>query len=105
MTVPSWIAPNAELAEPRVKRFAERIAKHVGLEISEFWAAEPTLHDVEDREGNRWLEAWFCLRLDGCADLPMSKINGWRKTIEAWNDNYDPSTDRTEVLLSARVLN
>ena len=106
MTIPSWLAPNAEIAEPRVKKFAERISKYTDAEIIDFWPTEPTIHVVEDLEGNRWHEAWFCLQLKGeFAHFPMTEINTWRKTIQCWHVEYSEHHQCTNVLLSGRVLN
>jgi len=101
MTIPSWLAPNAELAEPRVKKFGERIAEYVNADIVDFWAAEPTTHDVSDIEGNQWIEAWFCLQLKGVIPrLPMCTINRWRKTIHCFHAEWSDTHQCTEVLLS-----
>ncbi len=102
--MPSWLAPNFELAEPRVERFAQRVAGYLGKDVKEFWACVPWEHYFEDREGNRWVEAWFCLRIEGNVYVPIAVIDGWRKTIDCFSAEFSEVSECTEILLSARVL-
>lgn len=106
MTIPSWLAPNASLAEPRAKRYAERIAEYVNAEIIDFWPSEPTVHQVfSPDQKEHWNEAWFCLQLKGkFPRFPIDTINGWRKTIKVWNVEWSELRQCTEILISGRVL-
>lgn len=105
MTMPSWLAPTFATAEPKMKKFAQRIAKEFDREIREFWAAVPWDHMVEDRDGNKWLEAWFCLRLEGFVEATcLHEVDSWRKTISVDRWQYDRDGDYTSLDLSCRVL-
>lgn len=52
------LAPSVALATPKVKRFAEKLRAALGHSalLIDFYACEPSAIQVEDREGNKWIE-------------------------------------------------
>jgi hypothetical protein len=62
MGVPTVLAPTAELVEPRVRRFVERMVMplfSLGGELRDFFLCESGVSQVEDAEGNQWFSASF----------------------------------------------
>ena len=104
MNVPSWLAPNEVLAEPRVKRFAGKIASQLDESIKDFWAAVPCVRTAKNLSGDIWSEAVYCLVLDGYVPSELARFNE-RRTIAVEDWVYRDDLDETRITLSCRILN
>jgi hypothetical protein len=110
MGVPTALAPSAELAEPRVRRFVDR--KLVPLlqrgEARDFYLCDPAVCQVENYAGDRWYEAnWgVSVEADGFSLRDVPVIEALSDTIGVGDAVIEPCGDRVliKLWLHARVL-
>lgn len=100
---PTALGVNFDSVEEKIRRYTQELIKDLQLEEVRFYACEPWDHVVENHDGDRWLEAWFCLEVKGIVSSCRVHCHHTRKTINIFGveSNYN---DNTCILLSARIL-
>lgn len=97
--LPTAIAPTIELATPRVKKFAEKLAAKSNAEIVEFYEAVPCHHVCSTADGQRYAMGSWGLELKGfpiVATLESASIQ--------YEASYSHCRDNTMIWLHGRTL-
>lgn len=107
MSKPPALAPTIELAEPRIERYAQRIANELDLKTHQFYACEPCEHLIESGYGEnkeRWIEGFWALELVGNEFSPRDLPHKESIDIEVLGVELRPVGMVVSLLLTARVL-
>jgi hypothetical protein len=106
------LAPTADLATPKVEKFINTkllpmFGTYAKLEC--FYLCEPGTSDVENRQGERWVEANFgahiiCDSFSTSDIYEMSKLSKTISVNEASINGAENKKIEVNVWLSARVM-
>jgi len=106
------LAPTAELATPKVEKFINtKLLPMFGTyaKLERFYLCEPSTSDVENRQGERWVEANFgahiiCDSFSTGDIYEMSKLSEVISVNEASVHGAENKKIEVNVWLSARVM-
>lgn len=109
MTIPTALAPNVELATPKVKKHAEKIRHFLRGEIKDFYVADPSELYLENRQGEKWTEgSWGLVVLAPRFDLEwMMDLKNLSSTIEVSSIAFKPASAthiELSIWLTGRVM-
>lgn len=81
--IPTAIAPTKNLADPRVERFAKKIAEEYDGTLLSFYACVPCLHSIKDSDGNEWVEGTWVAKISTCSFSTyfLPYLQGLSKTV------------------------
>lgn len=106
------LAPTADLATPKVEKFVkEKLLSMFGsfAKLDRFYLCEPGTSDVENRQGEQWVEANFgadiiCDSFSTNDIYDMSKMSETISVLEASVHGAPDNKIKVVVWLSARVM-
>ncbi len=106
------LAPTADLATPKVEKFVNsKLLPHFGTfaKLDRFYICEPGTSDVENRQGERWVEANFGAHIicDSFSTEDIYDIQHLSETISVNEASIHAAPNNkieVNVWLSARVM-
>lgn len=105
--IPTALAPTAELAEPRIKRFAEKLARQIGASVHDFYACDPCTNRVYAgplRDAPSWIAGDWGVELR-CRAFSPHDLDSSTIAVELMQVMVHPEHGMIVTLrLSARVM-
>ena len=107
---PTALAPTAELARPKVRKFAQLLLEELKpARLDDFYSCKPGICNVKDLEGNEWIEGLWGIELlvQSFSGRRWQELNDLSSTISIDDVDvyaHDSTWLKLKFALSARVM-